>query len=66
MAQATQPFRIVTLDDGKQIMINEAHVVSATPNEERHAIVRMSNGDELVVIEPDYDDWEYDAHTRKY
>lgn len=60
-----QPFLLVELENHKRIMLNEAQVVSVAPSSEGYAIVRMSNGDVHTVVKPSYDDWEYDAHTRK-
>lgn len=53
------------LKDGKIRLINEDQVCTVEPGEKldcniRAAIVRMSNGEELIVISPDWDQWEND------
>lgn len=61
-----QPFLLVVLDTGKRKLINESQVVSVEEHEKGYAILRMSNGDELIIKEPPYADWENDYHSRKY
>lgn len=56
---------LAKLKDGKVRLINEDQVCTVSPGEritsnKKEAIVRMSNGEELVVIEPDWDQWEND------
>ena len=60
-----QPFLVVQKEDGKCVVLNEAHVSTVSPHEKGYAIVRMSNGDELILINPAYDEWENDAIARK-
>lgn len=60
-----QPFLLVTLAGGEKKLINEKQVVSVELEEQGHAYIRMSNGDDFVVKTPGYDDWENDFHARK-
>lgn len=54
------------LASGERKLINENQVVSVEEHENGYAYLRMSNGDELIVKEPAYGDWENDFHARKY
>lgn len=61
---------LATLDDGKKRLINEDQVCTVGPgakgdNNLRHAVVRMSNGEELIVVDPDWDQWENDLFQPK-
>ena len=60
-----QPFLIAEKENGERVVLNEAHVSTVSPHERGYAIVRMSNGDELVLAYPPYDDWENDVLVRK-
>lgn len=60
-----QPFLLVILQDGQRKIINEAQVVSVEADEQGCAYLRMSNGDEIIVKSPNYEDWENDCHSRK-
>ena len=61
-----QPFLLVVLNTGERKLINENQVVSVEEYENGFAYLRMSNGDELILKEPAYGDWENDYHSRKY
>ena len=63
---ANQPFVLIVLIDGKRKLINESQVVSIEEQEHGCAYLRMSNGDEFVIKEPNYENWENDYHSRKY
>lgn len=60
-----QPFLLVLLANGSTKLINERHVVSVGKYTEGYAQLRMSNGDEIIVKSPAYEDWENDYHARK-
>ena len=60
-----QPFLPVVLENGKRIILNESHVVTIEPKG-KHALLKMSDGQELIVADPPYQAWENDCHTRKY
>lgn len=60
-----QPFLLVQLGNGKKKLINECHVVSVEECEEGKACLRMSNGDEIIITSPSYEDWENDFYSRK-
>ncbi len=60
-----QPFLLVVLESGQRKVINEAQVVSVEEAEKGFAYLKMSNGDEIVVQSPKYEDWENDCHARK-
>lgn len=61
-----QPFLLVLLADGETKLVNESQVVSVEEYEKGYAYLRMSNGDELIVKDPPYQQWENDYHSRKY
>jgi len=64
-----QPFRVVQLKGGLTKIINEAQVVSVEKQDsdgQAYAYIRMSNGDNFLVENPPYEDWENDCHSRKY
>ena len=61
-----QPFLLVVLNTDERKLINERQIVSVEEYEDGLAYIRMSNGDELIVKEPTYGEWENDYHTRKY
>ena len=54
----------VTLTSGQTMLINELQVVSVA-RDLNVAIVRMSNGDELAVVSPSYEQWENDEFIRR-
>lgn len=60
-----QPFLLVFLEDGKKKLINESQVVSVGEGKNKLVHLRMSNGDEIIIKKPAYEDWENDYHTRK-
>ena len=60
-----QPFLLVVLNTGERKLINENQVVSVEEYKDGNAHLRMSNGDEIIVKEPAYGDWENDYHSRK-
>jgi len=66
----SQPFYLATLEDpsgiSKQIIINENQVSTIEPGPKGTAIVKMSNGDTLVTLDPDYEAWVADVIVRKY
>lgn len=59
-----QPFRLVILVNDERKLINENQVVSVEEHEKGYAYLRMSNGDEFVIKQPRYEDWENDFHSR--
>ncbi len=59
-----QPFLLVLLENGKTKLINESQVVSVE-GKNKLVYLRMSNGDEIIIKQPAYEDWENDFHTRK-
>lgn len=60
-----QPLLIVQLVEGKQIVINEAHVMFVEQGEGDVAILTMSDGQKLIAVSPPYGAWVDDAHGRK-
>jgi hypothetical protein len=61
-----QPFFLIHLENGQKVLINEQQVATVQPDVKGRAIVKMSNGDEFVVVSPAYDAWEDDFHVRKF
>ena len=59
-----QPFLLVLLENDKRKLINEAQVVSVEKHENGYACLRMSNGDEIIIKNPNYEEWENDYHSR--
>ncbi len=68
----SQPFYYATLEDGTKFLLNENQVSTIKPgnkindDRDRQAIITMSNGEVLVVIDPSYSNWEADFYTRKF
>ena len=60
-----QPFLLIVLESGQRKIINEAQVCSVENHVNGFACLKMSNGDELIVQSPNYEDWENDVHARK-
>jgi len=51
--------------DDKFIIINENHVVTVRRHTDGHAIVIMSTGEELIISNPSFVEWEGDCYVRK-
>ncbi len=65
-----QPFIKVRKLSGEYIIINESQVVAVSPAvgdwEIRcPAVLHLTNGEQITVSEPWYDQWEADALIRK-
>ena len=64
-----QPLLKVRLinEDAKNecVIVNENHVAYVKPHPKGYAILVMSTGEELVVAEPRFVEWEGDCYIRK-
>ncbi len=59
-----QPFLMVTLEAGEKQIINENHVVKIVKGKGT-AVIHLSTGEILHVVDPEYGAWENDLHIRK-
>lgn len=55
---------LITQQDGQEIVINEDQICTITPLEPNLAVIRMSNGDEIICREPTYNNWKNDVYIR--
>ena len=57
--------QVITLKDGKKILINEDQVCSILKTSEGLAEIHMSNGEIYICVHPTHDAWLNDFHIRK-
>ena len=60
-----QPLRVTTVQ-GNSIIINELQICTVDDTSHKiYATIRMSNGEEIQVVQPPVDAWQNDIHMRK-
>ena len=61
-----EPLFLIQLESGESMLVNESQVVTVRKAKNGNALITLSNGEELIVVIPNYDDWEDDFHVRKF